>query len=178
MTASAGETSIPAPVTLSVTDADVALMWDAVRRQRHGVSEPYMFWAGVTITVINIPFIYHGNVLGAWTSLGSGLLFIVASLLNIRKTGGTLHPTYLSFDPDGLHIDFSPPSGRRYRYAWCWIQRIDDVGESFVVVPRYDKRIVLPKRAFPDHGHEAWAFFAAHDVAGRVARLQPAVARP
>jgi hypothetical protein len=75
MSASAGEASIPAPVSLGVNGLDVALMWRAVQQQHHGVNEPWVFWAGVAQVVVNIPIILsHGNGLAAWSSLGSGLL--------------------------------------------------------------------------------------------------------
>ena len=53
------------------------------------------------------------------------------------------------------------------------IRAIDDIGEVFVLVPKFGKRVVFPKRSFPDGGREAWAFFAAHGVAGRTAAPQP-----
>jgi hypothetical protein len=106
-----------------------------------------------------------------------GVSFIVLALNKSGKSSGTLRPTALRFDAEGLSIDvaFAPPFGRRY--GWRSIRRIDDVGDSFVLVPTFGKRIVLPKRAFPDRGREAWAFFAMHGVAGRGPHLQPATAR-
>jgi hypothetical protein len=52
-------------------------------------------------------------------------------------------------------------------YPWRKIRAIHDIGESFVLVPNFGKRLVFPKRSFPAGGREAGAFFTTHGVAGR-----------
>lgn len=91
-----------------------------------------------------------------------GLIFIGFSWLTDPGIPAVLRPTDLRFTHDGVDVDvaFEPPANRHY--AWDTIRRIDDVGDALVVVPKLGKRLVLPKRAFPDHGLEARAFFAAH----------------
>jgi hypothetical protein len=101
--------------------------------------------------------------------VASPALFVVGVLF--------LRPTDLRFSDEGLDFDvaFAPPSNRYY--PWRWIRRIEDIGDSFVIVTRLYKRIVLPKRSFPDGGSEAWAFIIAHGVTGRVS-ASPVTAAP
>jgi hypothetical protein len=166
---------VPAPVRFDVNDADVAFMWKAVQRQRHGVAHPAFFVLGVLFVLFNlVPIVRHGGV--NWGTLALGLAYIGLSFFSSARVVGALRPTDLRFSDDGLDFDvaFAPPSNRYY--PWRLIHRIDDIGDSFMIVTSLRKRIVMPKRSFPDGGDEALAFIAAHGVAVRKPQLQTASA--
>jgi hypothetical protein len=78
-----------------------------------------------------------------------------------------LRSSDLQFSETGLDfvVIFTGKGARQY--SWSRIRSIDDIGECFVLVPKFGSRVVFPKRDFPDGGREAWAFFATHGVAGR-----------
>lgn len=141
-------------------------MWKALQRQRHGVANPALFVLGVLFLLLELaPLTWHGAV--RWEMVALGPLYIALSFVSGTRFGGALRPTDLRFSDDGLDFDvaFAPPSNRYYR--WRLMRRIEDIGDSFVIVTRLYKRIVLPKRSFPDGGREAWAFIVAHGVTGR-----------
>jgi hypothetical protein len=95
-----------------------------------------------------------------------GVLFIVGSTRAGAQFPPSVRPTGLHFTADGLDLDVAFEKNPRRRYSWREIRRIDDIGEVFVLVPKFGRRVVFPKRSFPDGGREAWAFFTEHDVTG------------
>jgi hypothetical protein len=95
------------------------------------------------------------------------LIFIAASLRPDAKIPSAERSTVLQFSETGLDVDVAFQRNLPRHYSWRGIRAVNDIGEQFVLVPVFGKRLVFPKRSFPDGGREAWAFFAAHGVAGR-----------
>jgi hypothetical protein len=161
-----GQASIPAPVRLDVTDADVAHMWKAVQKKRYGVASPLLLVVGlVNLLTDLVGYAKSGHV--SWLGVAVGIAFTAAAFIRSGSSPKTLRPTELRFADAGLNVDvaFEPPAERAY--PWSSIRRFDDVGDAYVLIPKRGKRIVLPKRAFPDRGREACDFVAAHGVLAR-----------
>lgn len=175
--ACAGVTPIPAPVQLSVTDEDVHRMWRAVQIQRHGISRIWcLVCAALSLIVFGLEAVLSimaHRVLNPW-ALASSLSLMYSSFQPLTSTAGSPRPTDVAFSEDGLTIEvaFSAPYVRHF--PWSALRRIDNLGDAFMVVPKFKKPFVLPKRSFPDGGREAQAFFDAHGVQGR--NLTPAFA--
>jgi hypothetical protein len=155
-------TSVPASVHLEVHDADLESMRADFRRRHYGISRPWILVLGVAYVLLGFARAVRPHDFVDLWPLYFGLIFIGFSWFTDPNIPAVLRPTDLRFTHDGVDVDvaFEPPANRHY--AWDTIRRIDDVGDALVVVPKLGKRLVLPKRAFPDHGLEARAFFAAH----------------
>jgi hypothetical protein len=159
---SVARTTVPGTVHFEVNDADLESMRADFRRRHYGISRPWILVLGVLNVLLGfVRALRPHDFVDLWP-LYVGLIFIGFSWFTDPGVPAALRPTDLRFTDDGLDVDvaFEPPANRHY--AWDTIRRIDDVGDAFVVVPKLGKRFVLPKRAFPDHGLEARAFFAAH----------------
>jgi hypothetical protein len=106
----------------------------------------------------------------AWWFWGaSGAFMVISSMRTRTDRPQSVRPTGLHFTSNGLDLDVAFERDPRRHYSWREIRRIDDIGEVFVLVPKFGRRVVFPKRSFPDGGREAWAFFTEHGVRGRVA---------
>ncbi|MGH7716276.1 MAG: hypothetical protein ACREML_09805 [Vulcanimicrobiaceae bacterium] len=106
-------------------------------------------------------------------SLYAGIIFIGSAWFMAANVPASLRPTDLRFSEEGLAVDVAFERKPVRHYSWQAIRAINDIGESFVLVPKFGKRVVFPKRSFPDGGRKAWSFFAAHGVAGRAPRMDP-----
>ena len=105
-------------------------------------------------------------------SLYLGIVFIGGAWFITANVPAALRPTDLRFPAGGLDVDVAFERTPFRHYSWRSIRAINDVGESFVLVSKFGKRMVFPKRSFPDGGREAWSFFAAHGVAGRAPSMR------
>jgi hypothetical protein len=156
--------TVPAPLALEVYDRDV----DAMRadfRQQHRVPYPWLLAVGIVALVLAVAKgVEHAGDWWFWTLMG--VFYIVSSTRARADFPPSVRPTGLHFTADGLDLDVAFEKNPRRRYSWREIRRIDDIGEVFVLVPKFGRRVVLPKRSFPDGGREAWAFIAAHGVTG------------
>jgi hypothetical protein len=163
--------SVPAPVELDVREADLETMRADYLRHCRGVPRPWIGWIGILNLILAVTKVarHQGDW---WFWVITGVLFILMSL----RAGPNFPPaeraTNVRFSPDGLDVDLALAPNHQRRYSWRNIRAIHDTGESFVLVPAVGKRIVLPKRSFPDGGGEAAAFFAAHGVIGRKPAVQ------
>ena len=169
--ASSGGTFIPAPVQLDTDDADVAFMWREVERKRFGIVSPWLLAFGI-LQLVQFGLGFAGHM--QWWTLPVGIGFVALAFHPKTRSSKVVRAVEVRFADDGLHIDvaFALPMERMYR--WGDILRIDDIADAFVLIPRFDLHVVMPKRAFPGYGTEAWAFFAAHGVAGRITPPQRA----
>jgi hypothetical protein len=157
--------SVPASVDLDVREVDLVDMRADYLRHCHGVPRPWMLAAGIMylcVAVLNLA-VHRADW---WIWLG-GVAFIVLSTRAGAQFPSAERATVLSFSDTGLDVDVAFQRAPPRHYSWRRIRAIHDIGESFVLVPMFGKRIVFPKRSFPDGGREAEAFFAAHGVAGR-----------
>jgi hypothetical protein len=165
------EPSVPAPVAIEVYDGDLEAMRADFRRSRHGVPRPWIL--GIGIVYLGLAVLKLVDHLGDWWFWAlCGALFILMSTRAGARFPPAVRPTGLRFSAAGLDVDVAFEKDPRRHYSWRGIRAIHDIGESFVLVPAFGKRLVFPKRSFPDGGREAWAFFAAHGVAGRVSQPQ------
>lgn len=167
--------SAPAPVELDARKADLDAMRADYLRHCHGVPRPWIGWIGVLTLVLSVTKVArHQGDWWFWAIMG--VLFILMSL----RAGPGFPPaeraTNLRFSADGLDVDLAFAPNHLRHYSWQRIRAIHDTGEAFVLVPAYGKRVVFPKRAFPDGGGEAAAFFAAHGVIGRKPAVQSVTA--
>jgi hypothetical protein len=106
------------------------------------------------------------SLLDLW-QLAFGVLYIGFAWVPTKSAPAVLRSSELQFSDTGLDVVVIFTGKGARHYSWGRIRAIDDIGECFVLVPKFGTRVVFPKRDFPDGGHEAWAFFAAHGVAGR-----------
>jgi hypothetical protein len=106
------------------------------------------------------------SLLDLW-QFGVGLLYIAAAWLPSKAAPPVLRSSELQFSDAGLDVVVIFTGKGARHYSWSRIRAVDDIGECFVLVPKFGARVVFPKRDFPDGGREAWAFFAARGVAGR-----------
>jgi hypothetical protein len=157
--------NVPAPVALDVNDADIDAM-RAEYRRRSRVPRPAFLIIGIAYVGLGIAD-WLGHRGPAWFWVVCGVILMAFSLYAGKDFPSSVRPTGLHFSEDGLDLDVAFEKNPRRHYSWGQIRTIDDIGESFVLVPKYGKRAVLTKRSFPDGGNEAWAFFTAHGVSGR-----------
>jgi hypothetical protein len=156
---------IPDPVAVDVNEFDADAMRADYLAHCHGVPRPWLAVSGIAYLAVGLlNWTQHTQY---WYWVLFGLAWIAMSLRPGKAFPTAVLPTGLRFSADGLDIDVPFVKDPRRHYSWRGIRRIDDVGESFVLVPTFGKRVVITKRSFPDGGHEAWAFFAANHVAGR-----------
>jgi hypothetical protein len=155
---------IPDPVAVDVNEFDAEAM-RADFRAHHRVPRPSLAVVGVVYLVLAyLDWQRHQQY---WYPILFGVAFIAFSMRAGRGFPEAVLPSGLRFSAQGLDVDVPFVKDPRRHYSWRGIRRIDDVGESFVLVPTFGKRVVITKRSFPDGGHEAWAFFTANHVAGR-----------
>lgn len=156
--------TIPAPLALDVYDRDV----DAMRadfRQHHRVPRPWMFGLGIVyLALAGAKVAGHFGDWWFWALIG--VLSIVTSTRAGAEFPPSVRPTGLHFTAGGLDLDVAFEKNPRRHYSWREIRRIDDIGEVFVLVPKFGRRVVFPKRSFPDGGLEAWTFVTEHGVTG------------
>jgi hypothetical protein len=165
------EFPVPAPLALEVYERDLDAMRADYLRHCHGVPRPWIFGIGILYLVLaGAKVADHRGDWWFWAL--SGALFIVMSTRAGAGFPSAERSTELRFSADGLDVDVAFARDPLRHYAWRRIRKIHDIGEAFVLVPAFGKRLVFPKRSFPDGGREAWAFFAAHGVAGRVPQPQ------
>lgn len=158
---------VPAAVQLHVVDADVDSVRADFRWRRRRLSQPWML-------VLGIPLVFMGllrireihSVLDLW-QLAFGVLYIGFAWIPTKNAPAVLRSSELQFSDTGLDVVVIFTGKGARRYLWRQIRAIDDIGECFVLVPKFGTRAVFPKRDFPDGGREAWAFFEQHGVAGR-----------
>jgi hypothetical protein len=163
--------AVPAAVELDVRESDLDAMRADYLRHAHGVPRPWIGWIGVLNLVLSVAKVArHQNDWWFWAV--AGVLFIFMSLRAGANVPSAERVTELHFSDTGLDADVAFAPNRLRHYAWRNIRAIHDTGEAFVLVPSFGKRLVFPKRAFPDGGREAGAFFAAHGVVGRRAAVQ------
>jgi hypothetical protein len=157
---------VPAPIHIELRDADIEAMRADFRRHSHGIQRPWIF--GIGIAYLGLALLNVKDHRGDWWvwALG-GVLFIVMGIRPDPKFPSSVRTTGLRFSAAGLDVDVVMEMYPRRHYSWRGIRAINDIGESFVLVPTFGKRVVFPKRTFPDGGREASAFFAAHGVTGR-----------
>jgi hypothetical protein len=160
------EPSVPAPVTLDVTEGDLEAMRADFLAHCHGVPRPWFLGIGIAYVALGLfDVITHRELWWFWVLAGA--LLILGSTRAGKRFPSAVRATEVRFAEQGLDFDVAFENVPRRYYSWGGIRAINDTGEVFVLVPQFGKRLVLPKRAFPDGGREAWAFFAAHGVAGR-----------
>ncbi len=167
--------SVPAPVDLDVREGDLDTMRADYLRHSHGVPRPWLFSIGILDLALSVAKLARHQ--GDWWFYAlTGAILIVISMRAGAGFPPAERPTELRFSTDGLDVDVDVAFARDLprHYPWRRIRAIHDIGESFVLVPTYGKRLVFPKRSFPDGGREAAAFFAAHGVIGRKPAVQPA----
>jgi hypothetical protein len=165
------EASVPAPVDLDANDFDLEAMRADFRQHCHGVYRPWFFGLGILYVALGVfDVVDHRAIWWSWGLFG--LLLIAVSLRPDAKIPSAERSTVLQFSESGLDVDVAFQRTPSRHYSWRGIRAINDIGEHFVLVPVFGKRLVFPKRSFPDGGHEAWAFFAAHGVAGRTPRKE------
>jgi hypothetical protein len=157
----------PAPVDLDVNDVDFEAMRADYRQHCHGVQRPWFLGLGIAYVALGVfGVVGHRPLWWMWTLFG--LAFIALSLRPNAKIPSAERSTVLRFSETGLDVDVAFQGNSPRHYSWRGIRAINDIGEQFVLVPRwFGKRLIFPKRSFPDGGREAWSFFAAHGVAGR-----------
>jgi hypothetical protein len=161
-----GRMDVPAPVDLDVNDFDFEAMRADYRQHCHGVQLPWFFGLGIAYIALGLfGVVAHRPLWWVWTL--SGLIFIAMSMRPNAKIPSAERSTVLQFSETGLDVDVAFQRNPSRHFSWRGIRAINDIGEHFVLVPMFGKRLVFPKRSFPDGGREAWAFFAAHGVAGR-----------
>jgi hypothetical protein len=162
---------VPAPVAVEVYDSDLEAMRADFRRHCHGVPRPWIL--GIGIVYLGLAVLKLVDRAGDWWFWAlCGALFILMSTRAGAQFPPAVRTTGLRFSADGLDVDVAFEKNPRRHYSWRGIRAINDIGDSFVLVPAFGRRLVFPKRSFSDGGREAWAFFAAHGVAGRVAKPQ------
>lgn len=167
--------SIPMPVGFEVYDADLEMVRADLRRRRFGLRDPAMFVLGLAFCVLGVlNLTIHDNF--GWAYLLVGCVQFAFSMWGKMQSPLVLRPLDLHFAEDGIEVDVAYHHQPLRHFSWSAIRALDDIGDAFVLVPKFGTRIVFPKRSFPDGGSDAWAFFTAHGVAGRMpsARLIPA----
>jgi len=172
MDTSTGGVSVPAPIALDVYESDLDAMRADFRRHAR-VPRPWML--GIGIAYLGLALLQarsHRSEWWFWAACGA--LFIIMSTRAGPQFPPAVRPTGLHFTAAGLDLDVAFEKNPRRHYSWREIRAIHDIGEAFVLVPKFGRRVVFPKRSFPDDGREAWAFFAAHGV---TARTSPAPLR-
>lgn len=157
---------IPDPVALDTNEFDVEVMRADYLAHCHRVPRPWLAASGVCYLIVGLlGWMRHGQY---WYWVLFGLAWIAMSLYPGKAFPQAVMPSGVRFSATGLDVDVPFVKDPRRHYSWRGIRRIDDIGEAFVLVPLFGKRVVMPKRSFPDAGHEAWAFFTANGVAGRM----------
>ena len=166
MSVLSSETVVPEPVALDVTDGDLAAMRADFWRRSRGVPRPWFLGIGIAYLVLGLyDVVTHRDLWWFWAL--AGLLLMLGSTRAGKGFPPAARPTELRFSENGLDFDVVREKTPQLHYTWRGIRSIDDIGDAFVLVPQFGKRIVLPKRSFPDGGREAQAFFTAHGVTGR-----------
>jgi hypothetical protein len=158
-------TMIPDPVALDVNEFDVEAMRADYLAHCHGVPRPWLAAIGVFFLVLAL--LDWARHLTYWYLLLFGVAYIAFSTRAGKDFPTAVRPSGVRFSAEGIDVDVPFVKDPRRHYSWRGIRRIDDIGEAFVLVPTFGHRVILPKRSFPDGGHEAWAFFVANRVAGR-----------
>jgi hypothetical protein len=156
--------SVPPPLALDVYDRDVDAMRSDFRRH-HRVPRPWFFGLGI-VTLGLAAAKVAGHYGDWWFWALTGVLYIVISTRADANFPPSVRPTGVRFSAAGLDLDVAFEKNPRRHYSWREIRRINDIGEVFVLVPKFGRRVVFPKRSFPDDGREAWAFFTEHGVTG------------
>lgn len=165
---------VPEPVELDVRESDLDAMRSDYLRHCHGVPRPWIGWIGVLNLVLSGAKVARQQN-DWWFWAVAGVLFIFMSLRAGANFPSAERVTELHFSDTGLDVDVAFAPNRLRHHSWRNIRAIHDIGESFVLVPSFGKRLVFPKRAFPDGGREAAAFFAVHGVVGRRPAVQVGV---
>jgi hypothetical protein len=155
---------IPDPVAVDVNEFDVEAM-RADYSAHHRVPRPTMAALGVAYFVL--AYLNWTRHQPYWYLILFGFAFIAFGMWAGKGFPSAVLPSGLRFSAEGIDVDVPFVKEPRRHYSWRGIRRIDDIGESFVLVPTFGKRVVITKRSFADGGREAWAFFTANHVAGR-----------
>jgi hypothetical protein len=161
--------TVPAPVDLDVREVDLDEMRADYLQHCHGIPRPWMFVAGMMyLALAVVKLIAHPSDWAQdwWLWVGA-VAFLVFSTRPGPQFPSVERANRLHFSEAGLDVDMAVAGNVARHYPWQRIRAIHDTGSSFVLVPQFGRRIVFPKRSFPDGGREAEAFFAAHGVAGR-----------
>jgi hypothetical protein len=157
---------IPDPVAVDANEFDAEAM-RADYRAHHRVPRPGLALAGIAFLVLALlDWTRHWPISQYWWLPLFGVGYIAFSMRAGKGFPAAVLPSGLRFSAAGLDVDVPFVKNPRRHYSWRGM-RIDDIGELFVLVPSFGKRVLIPKRSFPDGGHEAWAFFTANRVAGR-----------
>ena len=161
--------AVPAPVDLDVREVDLEDMRSDYLRHCHGIPRPWML--GVGMMYLALPILkliaHRGDWWQDWWLWLGAIAFIAMSTRPGPQIPSVERATELRFSEAGLDVDIAFAGNIPRHYPWRRIRAIHDIGASFVLVPRFGKRIVFPKRSFPDGGREAWAFLTAHGVTRR-----------
>jgi hypothetical protein len=157
---------IPDPVALDANEFDAETM-RADYRANHRIARPGFAVCGVGFLILALlAWARHWPLSQYWWQLFFGVGYIAMSLWAGKGFPAAVLPSGMRFSATGLDFDVPFMKNPRRHYSWRGM-RIDDIGEVFVLVPFFGARVVIPKRSFPDGGHEAWAFFTANHVARR-----------
>ncbi len=163
---------IPDPVAVDANEFDAEIV-RADYRAHHRVPRPGLAVAGAGFLVLALlNWMRHWPFSHYWWLLLFGVAYIAMSMRAGKGFPSVVLPSGLHFSGTGIDLDVPFVKDPRRHYSWHGI-RIDDIGEVFVLVPSFGKRVVIPKRSFPDGGREAWAFFTANHVAGRTPLATP-----
>lgn len=161
--------AVPAPVALDVREVDLDEMRADYLRHCHGIPRPWMLVAGILYLVFAVAKLiaHRGDWVPDWWLWLGAVAFIAMSTRPGPQLPSVERATELRFSETGLDVDLAFAGNVPRNYPWRRIRAIHDTGTSFVLVPAFGKRIVFPKRSFPDGGREAEAFLDAHGIAGR-----------
>ena len=170
-----GPGAVPDPVAFEVHESDLDAMRADYLWHCHGIPRPWILGVGIAYLLLAAANLARHDG-GWWFWVLLGALSLITSTQAGPGFPAAERATQVRFSTRGLDVAIAFGGEELRHYSWRRIRAIHDIGEAFVLVPAFGKRLVFPKRAFPDGGREAAAFFAAHGIAGRRPAVRVAAA--
>jgi hypothetical protein len=163
------ETLQPAPIDIIVADEDIRPFREAFDR-KYGRLSIALNVAVIAVVVTECIFLVNGRH-NSTLLLVQSLFVMASSVFSVWSARVRLQDVARTFSvtPASTGIDVATAfTGKPARhYPWATFRSVRDTGSVLLLVPKFGKQIVIPKRCLDDDGKGLLHAFETHAVATR-----------